>query len=142
MAIIYKTDLETANAEFEKICDDWFIDIDENNMKDDDKIDFRDTKRKIIRSIQLGLLCRNEDNTLTYTISKLSEGFEGEELQIKRPKGSAGLDTDQYKDHKLVHKVFSYMSAMTGKPPSFFSKLDFSMDVQNLQAIISLFFGG
>jgi len=139
MALKYEIDLKSAEEEFEKICDNWEIDIDISEMNEDEKVDFEGIKRRIIKAIRLKrLFCNDDGDTLSYTVSKKSCEYSGDVLTIKRPKGEASLSTDNYKIGKDAHKSFSYISAMVGKPVQYLSKLD-GIDMKVIQSFVQLF---
>jgi len=134
----YKIDEQLAEEEFVKICEDWEIDIDESNMDSEEKIDFKSVKVKVIKAIRLGRLVYNSDGTIIYTLSKHSIDFVGTELTIKVPDGVAYTDMDQFKKDKDMHKTFTILSYMIGKPLPVINKLD-GRDLKPLLALASLF---
>ena len=56
------------------------------------------------------------------------------------PNGAAYISTDKHKDRKAMHKVQSFMAAMTGKPERFFSSLG-GNDYKRAQSLVMLFLG-
>lgn len=134
----YQIDIETAEDEFQRFCDAWEIDIDESSLNEDEKLDIQKFKRQIIKSIRLGRLCFNSDESLTYTFSEKSVRQSGQNIIIKRPKGAAYLGMDQFKDQASAHKTYSILAMMTGKAISFFADID-GIDLKPLQAIMTLF---
>jgi hypothetical protein len=134
----YTVNLETANEEFEKICDSWEIDIDKGSMDDDEKIDFKGIKNKIIKAIRLGRLIYNDDGTMTYTVSKNSEKHIGKELLIKRPTGSSLTAMDQFSDQAGMHKAYAVLAHMIKQPLQFLKNLD-GLDLKPLLAFSQLF---
>jgi hypothetical protein len=135
----YKIDFKIAEEEFYKICESWEIDTDTKGMTSDEIVDFNGLKRKIIKAIRLGRLSFNEDETMTYIVSQYSsDDLSGEELIVKRPKGSDYTGMDQFKEGKDMHKTYSLLAGMIGKPIQFLNKLD-GLDLKPLLAISTLF---
>jgi len=135
----YKIDTETAIIEFEKICESWEIDIDENEMDSNEKIDFSGIKKKIVKAIKLGRLVYNGDGTMTYTISgDLSGALIGRELTIKKPMGDSYTGMDDYKEQASMHKTYAVLSSMISFPVASINKLD-GTDLKPLLAISTLF---
>lgn len=118
----YKNDRETAVAEFEKFCEANEIGCDESEMSSEDLESFKPLKENIVRACMQGRLVVN-GRDLEYTISEFSDSA-GEKIVIKRPKGYAFMAMDGYKDQQSVHKLQSFISALTGKESKYFSKLD------------------
>lgn len=132
-------DSETAEAEFNNFCDAWEIDNDESGMKEDEISDFNKQKNTILKAIKLGRLCLNEDETLTYTISKTKNpNKNGKELTISRPQGDAYLAMDRYKDGQGAHKFNAVLARMTNHAVEYFSDFD-GIDLKPLQAVAILF---
>jgi hypothetical protein len=135
----FTIDEETALSEFESFCEAWEIDFDESTMNEDEKADFSRLKNQIMKAIKRGRLCLNEDETLSYTISKTKNpNKNGKQLKISRPEGDAYLSMDQYKDGQGVHKFNAILARMTGHAVAYFNDFD-GIDLKPLQAIVSLF---
>jgi len=128
-------DKDTAEVEFLRFCEEWEIDADTADMNEDDKVGFEQQKSKILKAIVKGRLAVNDDGSLTYTLSRSSENID---VIIKRPGGAALMEMDKYKDRESMHKIYSVLGSMTGKPPSFFSNLD-GIDLKPFTAVVALF---
>lgn len=137
----FKIDKETAEDEFQRFCDDWEIDSDTSGMSEDDQTGFESQKSQIVKAIRLGRMIINNDRTLTYIFSDFSDKNKGEEIIIKRPKGSSYMEMDGFKDNQLIRKTYSVLAAMTGKEVRYFSNID-GGDLKPLQAVITLFLQG
>ena len=134
----YKIDYKTAEEEFEKICEAWEIDIDINSMEEEEKVDFKGIKAKIIKAVRLGRLVYKGDGTMTYIVSKYSGELAEKELIIKRPKGSGLSAMDQFKEKAGVHKTFAVLASMISQPVQFLNNID-GIDLKPLLAISTLF---
>lgn len=137
----YKIDEKTAKIEFDNFCEMWNIDNDISAMDEDDKDSFESQKNIIVKALRQGRLIINRENkTLIYTVSDFSEKA-GEELTIRRLKGSDYMAMDNYKEKELFHKNYSVIASMVARPISFISSLDF-FDLKVLQACMILFSQG
>jgi hypothetical protein len=136
----YQVDIETATDDFNRFTDAWEIDVEESGLNNEEKIDIKKLKRQIIKAIQLGRLCYNqEDDSIQYTFSDKSQVTEANKtISIRRPKGSAYLSIDQFKDNQDTHKMYNILAMMSGKPIQFFANID-GIDLKPLQAIMTLF---
>lgn len=136
----YKIDIETAERDFEEFCENWSIDDDIQSMKDEDRESFESQKAPILKAIRMGRLLINENKTLTYTVSDFSEKS-GEEITIRRPKGSDFMNMDEYADKQSIRKVYGLISGMISHDVKYLSNLD-GEDLKVLQSIATLFFQG
>ncbi|MGL4981725.1 MAG: hypothetical protein ACRC4W_02500, partial [Treponemataceae bacterium] len=75
---------ETAVEEFDSFLDNNEIEFDDSEEK---------TKKQIIKLIQKGRVCFDGEKII-YTISKFSENFSGDKIEINRPKGKDWLNSD------------------------------------------------
>jgi hypothetical protein len=117
-------DSETAEAEFASYCEANDISYDTADMTDEEKADFDPIKKRFLKACMQGRL-EVDGTDLKYTISKFSaDGFKGEVVKIKRADGHAFMGMDGYKDTQSVHKIHGFLSAMTGKDTSYFTKID------------------
>jgi hypothetical protein len=133
-----KIDRETAEAEFNRYCENNGIENDESAMNDEERDSFADIKKRFIDCCMEGRV-EVDGTSVKYIISKFSDqGFSGETITIRRPTGNAFSSMDSFKDRESIHKLHGYMSAMTGKDVKFFSKIDIS-DWKFFNAIASLF---
>lgn len=138
----YKIDEKTAEMEFDNFCEMWDIDNDISQMDEEDKDGFRKNKSSIVKAFRQGrLIIDREKRTLIYTISDFSEDKRGETLTIRRLKGADYMAADNYKEKDLVHKSYSVLASMVGRPTSYISSLD-NNDLKVLQACMILFSQG
>ncbi|MBR4159916.1 MAG: hypothetical protein IKT97_07700 [Spirochaetia bacterium] len=107
-------------VEFENWCDANDLEKDVSVMKEDLAEAFIDLKKRFIKAMkQQRLVVKGQE--LEYTVSKFSpDGFSGEVLTIKAPRGNAFIGTSD----DSAKKTMAFMSAMTGKDIGYFGKLD------------------
>ncbi|MBP7735954.1 MAG: hypothetical protein KA369_08280 [Spirochaetes bacterium] len=133
-----KIDNETAELEFNRLCEAWEIDNDTENMTEEDRSSFNGQKAKILNAVRRGRLIVEEDGeVLTYTFAK-ADTAGCERITIKRPNGAGIISMDRYKDREGIHKTYAVLASMTGKDTSFFSKLD-GIDIKVPLAVVALF---
>jgi hypothetical protein len=129
-----KEDKSIHDAEFDRWAEAWEIDIDAESMTEEDRDDFRGHKAKLTNAMKRGrLVYEDETDSLKYTLAK-SEG----EVRIERPRGSALIAMDKYKDREGVHKTYAVLGVMTKKEPKFFSNLD-GIDLKPFLSVVALF---
>ena len=117
-------DRETAEAEFERYCEANDIDCDIDGMSDEDRKGFEPIKKRFVKACMQGRVKVN-GTELIYTVSDFSPSpFRGEEVAIKRSGGKSFMEMDNYKETQSIRKMNGFMSAMTGKEPIFFAKID------------------
>ena len=107
-------------------------------MEEEEKVDFKGIKAKIIKAVRLGRLVYKGDGTMTYIVSKYSGELAEKELIIKRPKGSGLSAMDQFKEKAGVHKTFAVLASMISQPVQFLNNID-GIDLKPLLAISTLF---
>ena len=133
-----KIDRNTAEAEFNRFCDNNRIERDESAMNDDEKKSFTEHKRRFVFACMDGR-AEVDGTAVKYTISDFSpENFKGEIVIAKRPGGNAFSAMDGYKESEQVHKLLGFFSAMTGKDTKYFSKIDI-IDWKFFDSVSSLF---
>lgn len=134
-----KIDKITAEKDFYDFCEEWEIDYEIENMNEEDSEAFTEHKNKIVKAIKLGrmIFCRNE-GTMKYIVSRYTENKEGEEIIIKRPKGSSYMEMDNFKANSYIRKTYAILAGMTGKSVQFFAGLD-GIDMKPLQSVMTLF---
>ena len=137
----YKIDKKSAELEFEKFCSDWDIDTDIDDLDSEDKENFKNLKKRILRKIMSGNLVYIEaDETFSYTLIKpIDKAPDSKTIIIYRTKGQANMVMDNYKDSETIHKVYAKLAAMVKMPPAFIAKMD-EVDLKILQGIQTLFF--
>lgn len=135
-----KIEKSVAIEEFNRFCEDWEIDNETADMSEEEKIDFDGQKAKIVNAICMHRLTF-DGSVFKYIISEKSEKKAGQEVTIERPKGSALMEMDRYKERQGVHKTYAVLAAMTKKESSFFSSLD-GIDIRPFLGIVSLFLAG
>ncbi len=106
--------------EFENWCNANELETDVSKMKEELVGAFEDLKKRFTKALkQQRLIVKGEE--LEYTLSKFSpDGFAGDKLIIKAPRGNAFIGTSD----DSAKKTMALMSAMTGKDIGYFGKLD------------------
>jgi len=133
----YKVDKKTAEAEFNRFVEAWDIDNDVSEMTEEDRSDFENHSRKIIRAIRKGLVEINiEGDVVKYFLQK--PVHETTFLEFKIPTGEAWIAMDRYKDQKSIHKFNAFVASSTKKPVQIFASLD-GRDMKFAQAVAVLF---
>lgn len=133
-----KISRELAEKEFNTFCDNNGIEHDESVLDTDDIETFKEIKKQFLAACIKGRV-EVDGRDLKYTISEYSpDGFKGEVVTIKRPKGSAFSAMDSSKDREGIKKLHQFISAQTGKDVSYFTKIDV-LDWKFFQAISQLF---
>lgn len=134
-----KIDRETALESFDQFCEDWEIEPDELDLSEDEKIDFRGHRDKIVKAIMKGRLVFLPDSScFEYTISQKSEKHAGNLITVKRPKGKTLRQSDRAKEGKNVEKTYMILASMLGDNLNLIDQLDM-IDLKPLLAISSLF---
>lgn len=135
----FTVDRQTAEEEFSRFCESWEIDDETATMDEEDTAAFEGNKAKFINAVMRGRLkLDDEKDCLIYTFSQKSPERSGQDIEIRRPKGSSYLETDNYKSEKGMHKTFAILASMTGQDPKFYAKVD-GIDMKPLQAVMTLF---
>ena len=134
----YKVSKEQAEKEFEDFADTMDLDIDIDSMDMEDKKDFENIKKKLIKSIMIGSLIFNDNSEPVFTPQR--SGEESKILTFKEPKGATLLSMDKMKKNQDMGKMFAIMAEMTSTDSKTFSKLVMS-DFKVCQGIVSLFLG-
>lgn len=129
---------EVAEESFDKFCDEWEIDTDQDGMNEDDKLGFRAEKAKIVNAIMKGRLVYNSNNTFTYTVSDKTEKYQGKAITLKRPSGRTLRQADRAKEGKNVEKSYNVLASMMGDDITLIDGLDM-IDLKPLLSISSLF---
>ena len=135
----WKIDQETAQAEFDRFCDEWEIDDDKESMNEEERKDFEGHEKRFIEAVKRGRLCFNHDDTLDFTFSRKS--VTGETVTIKRLTGAGVMEMDGLTDKQMMKKTYSLLASMMGKPRQYIAKIDI-IDLKPLQAILTLSFAG
>ena len=134
-----KIDRETALESFDQFCEDWEIEPDELDLSEDEKIDFRGHRDKIVKAIMKGrLVFLSDSSCFEYTISQKSEKHAGNLITVKRPKGKTLRQSDRAKEGKNVEKTYMILASMLGDNLNLIDQLDM-IDLKPLLAISSLF---
>jgi hypothetical protein len=133
-----KIDRKTAEEEFNRFCENNEIENIESSMEEEEKTTFNDIKERFIKVCCEGR-AEVDGTSLKYTISKFSkEGFKGEVVTIQRPGGAAYSAMDSTKDRENVKRLNCFLSAITGKEVSYFTKID-GKDWKFFNAVAQLF---
>lgn len=134
-----KINRETALESFNQFCEDWEIEPDDMDLTEDDKIDFRSHRDKIVKAIMKGrLVFLPESSCLEYTISNKSDKLKDKVITLKRPKGANLRQSDRAKQGKDVEKTFMILASMLGDNINLCDQMDM-IDLKPLLAISSLF---
>lgn len=137
-----KFDDETVERDFEKFCEDWDLDIEKiADMKEEDRDDYDDIKRRIVRVMKLGRLVYNADKeTFIYFFKKpQGTGEEGKSIEIRMPEGPSLLMMDKYKKGQSIHMKNAVIANMIKMPIPYVSNMN-PMDSKITDAVFSLFF--
>jgi len=133
----YKVDKKTAEAEFDRFVEAWDIDNDVTEMNEEDRTDFENHSRKIIRAIRKGLAeVSIEGDVIKYHLYKPVHNTEY--LEFKIPTGEAWIAMDKYKEQKSIHKSNAFIASSTKKPVQIFTTMD-GRDMKFAQAVAVLF---
>lgn len=129
-----KMDRISAVAEFDKLVEDWELDL-ETDMEDPDtKSSMEVMKSVIVNAIMKGKASIKDE--------ELSVNLRSDEtVTFKVPTGATYMELDRAKVDHSMKKLYNFMGGMTGKPANFFSKMD-GRDVKICQTITSLFMKG
>jgi Fe-S-cluster formation regulator IscX/YfhJ len=132
----YVVDKETAIKEYERFVDLMDLDVDLDDMDDDDKREFTDHQRIILRAIRRGHLAIDEKGQPVYTTQR--EPKAGETLVFKEPNGAALMAMDRKKNHEDVGKMYATMGQITGTNAKTFSLMAYP-DLKVCTAVVTLF---
>ena len=129
---------EVAVESFNQFCEDW--EIEEGfDLNEEEKVDFKGHRDKIVRAIMKGRLIYNPDSSfLEYTISGKTEKHSGKTITLKRPKGRTLRQSDRAKQGKDVEKTYMILASMLGDDLNFIDDMDM-IDLKPLLAISALF---
>ena len=136
-----KIDEETVEQDWQKFCEEWDIDTNEDEMDEEERNGFKNLRRQIKRSMKKGRLVYNAgDESFTYKFVKPIEGHgeDGQKINFHRPAGTAYLAIDKYKDNQSSHKLQGIIAICMKKPPKFVSNFD-GIDLKVFAGIINLF---
>ncbi|AAQ96545.1 hypothetical protein [Vibrio phage VP16C] len=104
--IEYKVDRETAEAEFDQMCDVMGVETDEDIMAKDDREDFAKHKERVIKSIMRGVVVLN-DGVPTVHCS------DGDKVTFKEPKGGAMIQPMKKNEDEL-NRIYKIAGTLTG----------------------------
>ena len=126
---------EVAVVELQRLADGWRIDTRKEHMDADDRQGFDNIWNTLLTSIETGYLTVNEDGkSATQTLE------DGEQLELRAPKGAGYLTMDQHKQSKDMHKTFSILGAMCGRPVKWLANME-GVDVKLSLAVVQLYSG-
>jgi len=133
-----KVALEVAEADFERFALAWDLDTEVEEFTLEDKDEFLEHRRKIVRQIRGGRAAINEAGDIVYQlfdpVGTLTE------VLIRRPKGTHFMAMDKEKDGRNISKMIQFVSASINQLPGIIKKMD-GVDVKFLQAVYMLFLG-
>ena len=133
-----KVAYEVAEQDFYRFADAWDIDIDIDRMTPEEIDDFNTQKRRITRQIEKGRAAVNDEGNIDYQLFEPLNNLS--DLELKRPRGIAWLDTDSAKEGRTVTKLNKLMSSALKIHTPLLAKMD-GIDIKFLQAVYSLFLG-
>lgn len=112
-----KISRDMAEAEFERFCDENFIDTDLTGLDQEDVDAFEAHKLRIVKAICIGWVTIDDDATASIEISpELS-------LSFKSPNSSALMAADSVKPGKDIAKLNAVMASIVGKSPKTFAAI-------------------
>jgi hypothetical protein len=126
-----KLDEESANAEFENMCEILGLDV---AISGEEADDFNKSKAKIVKAIMAGSLVIGNDGLPAYTTTN------GDTLTIREPTGATLLEMDTVKAGQDMRKTYKVLGAMTGG--AFVPSKCKMRDVNVLTSIMSVFMAG
>ncbi|HET9954087.1 MAG TPA: hypothetical protein VFQ61_06270 [Polyangiaceae bacterium] len=131
------TSLEVAEAEFQRFVAAMALDVDTSTMDEEDREEFKDKKRKIVRALMLGSLVIDEKGQPVYTPQV---GDDRSPITFLEPRGSSLMAMDQRKQGHNVAKSFAVLADITKVSPQRFANM-FNRDIQVCLALQALFLG-
>ncbi len=136
-----KIDGETAELLFDEFCENWHIKGDMSKFSTEDKTAFELARERMIDAYESGNLENDKDDKRTLIYRFIYPDDLGcKEIKIRRPRGATFMETDSGKKDAAMTKMFHMLGEMSGKPVSFFAKVD-GVDIKVLTSISTLFFG-
>jgi hypothetical protein len=136
-----KPSRETATENYNQWAKAWRVGRKMRHASGEDQEEFDRKKQEIIDFIEDSFLEYNHtENNLTYVFQFPEKSGDIQTIKINKPTGEALSSGDQFKENQHVKKAQAFLERMTGKPPVFFSKLDF-VDLEALYTIMNHFLG-
>lgn len=126
-----------AKKEFDRWAEAWDVDTAREHMDEDDRKGFDNMRHRIERAIMAGRLVVSEDGSV---VEQALLGGDKNKIVYQIPTGAAWLTMDQHKEKQGMHKIFSYLAAMSKQPSRYFSNMD-GRDIKVAQDIAVLFLG-
>ncbi|ANO58041.1 hypothetical protein [Shewanella phage SFCi1] len=109
----YKLDRESADAEFESMCEFFDIDTDTDELDEDDLEAFERLKGKVTKALRIGSLVIGSNGQPTYTTKQ------GTAMTFKQPTGATLLaDVKGKKDSVDQRRMFAIVCELTGNVAS------------------------
>lgn len=102
----YKVDRDTAEAEFDTMCDAMGVEVDEDIMAKDDREDFAKHRERIIKGIMAGTVVI-QDGAPSVVCS------DGETVVFREPKGGVLLQPMKKNEDEL-NRIYKIAGTLTG----------------------------
>lgn len=129
---------ELAQEAIDQWADENGIELDADILGEDTMQTIQPFVARIVRAFMNGALVVNDNGNLVYTVSTLSgEGFAGEHVEIKSPKGDGFIPSGKRKADE-IYRLVEITASMTGKDTGWFLKLS-GNDFKVFIAVTSLF---
>ncbi|MDR1251108.1 MAG: hypothetical protein LBK62_02970 [Treponema sp.] len=129
-----------AEQEFINWCDANGIDHTEEDMEEEDRRDFKKTKKRFMRAVDEKRLVV-DGTKIEYTISRFSKKNAGQTLAISRPIGRDFIAMDGFRDTQQMQRFQAFIASIAKTEKSLVANLDIE-DRQLLVDIGTLFLVG
>ena len=124
-------DRETAEREFDRMCDKMDVDTDLSDLNEEDVESFNSQKLKVVKAIEAGSVTVNDDGLPTYTTKA------GKELAVREITGTVLVSLDHIKKSDEIRRLFKMIQEITASniKPAELGRRDISV----LGAMVGLF---
>jgi hypothetical protein len=109
---------EVAEADFERMCGPYRVELDVTDLPEDEAKEFAELKEKIVRLIMRGQVVVGDDGNPTYTAPGAAKGF-----TFHPPTGATFMALETYPSTKPIANTICAMADMTHVDKSEFSRL-------------------
>lgn len=130
---------EVALEEFRRFCDLMDLEFDLTKMDADDKKSFEQTRDRVLRAIERGLLVINDKGEPVLT-PQSGDGDDRRPITFHEPTGASVLAIDKAKKGQDAAKTFLMLADFTGEPVARYAKMA-NRDFRVCQALMTLFLG-
>jgi hypothetical protein len=128
-------DPQTAEKEFERFVDLMDLDVDMSGMSTEDRQDFAQQKRRILKAIECGSLIINDNGEPVFTPKRTSDA---NSLTFHEPTGASLAAMDRTKKDHDITKLYTTMADMTRSTPATFAMMKMP-DLQVCMSITTIF---